>query len=338
LEQPGEFEDFEVAGVVGPVVAPADDEVAAGGGVGVVAEVFALELEFDADALPAAGADLAFGVAVGEFLVDGFDDEAEVFGEHAEEEDDAEFVEGFVKKAGEGSGIAVGGLAGQLGVPGFAGRRPGRGMEQKRRRRGSLPARFVYVEGEKSQNVGPLALALGEIAEGLGHGGVPAKAIGERAGIVIAEEEIDAAGREAAVLAHGTTPVFEEKAVRETQINGMGPKAGGANGGRPSGKAVQDGTEGNAGTRKELGARRRATEAAGDAFDGFEDLLFVGHGCRRVSGGSVARWRRGCAPVPLRAAEQAAVFFGAETFLYRREVDSAREGAKEKRRERVSRL
>jgi len=55
-----------VRGAVGPVVAPADDDVAAGEGVAVVAEIAAFELEFDVDALPAVRSDLALGFAVGE--------------------------------------------------------------------------------------------------------------------------------------------------------------------------------------------------------------------------------------------------------------------------------
>lgn len=43
-----EFEDFE--GAIGPVVFPADDEVATGRVVAVCAEVGAFEFEFDANA------------------------------------------------------------------------------------------------------------------------------------------------------------------------------------------------------------------------------------------------------------------------------------------------
>ena len=51
-----EFDDFEVFGVVGPVVVPADDNVATLRRVAVVAEFAAFVFEFDADALPDAGA------------------------------------------------------------------------------------------------------------------------------------------------------------------------------------------------------------------------------------------------------------------------------------------
>ena len=43
FDKGGEFEDFDLGRAVGPVVAPADDDVAAGEGVAVVAEIAALE-------------------------------------------------------------------------------------------------------------------------------------------------------------------------------------------------------------------------------------------------------------------------------------------------------
>ena len=58
---------------VGPVVAPADDDVAAGEGVAVVAEIAALKFEFEMDALPAMRGDLALGFAVREAGLHGFD-------------------------------------------------------------------------------------------------------------------------------------------------------------------------------------------------------------------------------------------------------------------------
>jgi hypothetical protein len=108
FDQGGEFEDFDLGGAVGPVVAPADDYVAAGERVAVVAEIAALEFKFEVDALPALRADLAFGFAVGESGLDGFDDVAEFFGDEAEEKDDALFVDGFVAEAAEVEGVAVG--------------------------------------------------------------------------------------------------------------------------------------------------------------------------------------------------------------------------------------
>jgi len=110
-EKGGEFEDFEVRGVVGPIVMPADDDVAAGERVAVVAEIAAGELEFEMDALPALRSDLALGFAVGKAGLDGFDNVAEFFGDHAEEEDDALLVDGLVAQAAEVQGPAIGGAA-----------------------------------------------------------------------------------------------------------------------------------------------------------------------------------------------------------------------------------
>src|SRR5262249_44879455 len=122
VEEGGEFEDFDVGGRVGPVVAPADDYVAAGEGVAVVAEVAAFEFEFDVDALPAMGSDLALGFAIGEGGLDGFDDVAEFPSDHAKEKDDALFVDRLVTKATKIHGATVACAIGQGRVTHCGGR------------------------------------------------------------------------------------------------------------------------------------------------------------------------------------------------------------------------
>ena len=107
--------------MVGPVVAPADDDVAAVDGMAVIAEIAGLEFKFDVDALPALRADLALGFAVGETGLDSFDDVAEFLGDEAEEKDDALFVDGFVAQATEVDGIAVGGAIFERWVANFGG-------------------------------------------------------------------------------------------------------------------------------------------------------------------------------------------------------------------------
>ena len=123
MEEGGEFEDFEVGRAVGPVVAPADDDVAAGEGVPVVAEIAALEFKFDVDALPALRRDLALGFAVGEAGLDGLDDVAEFSGDHAEQKHHAVFVDRLVAEATEVHGPAIAWAAVQGLVAKFAGRR-----------------------------------------------------------------------------------------------------------------------------------------------------------------------------------------------------------------------
>lgn len=108
MDYGGEFEDFDLGRAVGPVVAPADDYVATGIRVAVVAEIAALELKFDVNALPPLRADLALGFAVGESGLNGFDDVAKLFGDEAEEEDDAEFVDRLVAQAAEVERTAIG--------------------------------------------------------------------------------------------------------------------------------------------------------------------------------------------------------------------------------------
>jgi hypothetical protein len=126
FKEGGEFEDFDVGRAVGPVVAPADDDVAAGERMAVVAEIAAFKFEFDVDALPASRTDLALGFAVGEAGLHGFDGVAEFFGDHAEEENDALFVDGLVAEATEVHGLAVAWPVGQGRVAKFAGWRRGR--------------------------------------------------------------------------------------------------------------------------------------------------------------------------------------------------------------------
>jgi hypothetical protein len=121
-----------VGRAVGPVVAPADDDVAAGDGVAVIAEIAGFKFEFDVDALPALGSDLAFGFAIGKTGLDGFDDVAQLFGDHAEEKDDALFVDRFVTEATEVHGLAVAGAAVQRRMAEFGGR-GGRGRWLLRR-------------------------------------------------------------------------------------------------------------------------------------------------------------------------------------------------------------
>jgi len=114
-----------VLGVVGPVVTPADDDVAAGGGVAVVAEIAAFKFKFEMDALPALRSDLALGFAVGEAGLDGFDGVAEFFGDHAEEQHDALFVDRLVAEATEIHGLAIGWPVVQGRIANFAGGRRG---------------------------------------------------------------------------------------------------------------------------------------------------------------------------------------------------------------------
>ena len=108
-----------MGGALGPIVAPADDYVTAGGRVAVAAEIPALKFKFDVHALPSLGADLALGLTVRESGLNRFDDVAEFFGDEAEEKHDALFVDRFVAQATEVEGIAVGWAVLQRRVPSF---------------------------------------------------------------------------------------------------------------------------------------------------------------------------------------------------------------------------
>ena len=86
----------------------------------MVAEIAALKFEFEVDALPALRSDLALGFAVREAGLHGFDSVAEFFGDHAEEEHDALFVDGLVAEATKIHGLAVGWPVVQGRVANFA--------------------------------------------------------------------------------------------------------------------------------------------------------------------------------------------------------------------------
>ena len=66
FDSAGKLEDLDVGGAVVPVVVPADDYVAAGWRMAVVAEIAALKFKFEVHALPTLGRDLAFRLAIGE--------------------------------------------------------------------------------------------------------------------------------------------------------------------------------------------------------------------------------------------------------------------------------
>src|SRR5208282_5279228 len=100
----GELEDFKVFGILGPIVAPADDDVTTVHGMAVVAKIPALKFKFDAYALPSTGGDLPHSLTVREFILDGFDDVAQFFCQHPEQEQDALLVDGFMAQTAEGDG------------------------------------------------------------------------------------------------------------------------------------------------------------------------------------------------------------------------------------------
>lgn len=75
---------------------PADDDVATINSVPVFQKVATLELKFDAYALPLARGDLALGFTVREALLHGFDEITKLSCDHAEEEHDPIFIDGFV--------------------------------------------------------------------------------------------------------------------------------------------------------------------------------------------------------------------------------------------------
>ena len=94
-------------GAGGPVVAPADNDVAAAGQMAVAVEILALVFKFDAHALPAVRSDLPQGFTIWKSLLNRFDHVAQFSREHAEQEHNSLFVHRFMREPREVDGIAV---------------------------------------------------------------------------------------------------------------------------------------------------------------------------------------------------------------------------------------
>src|SRR5277367_6486024 len=192
----------------------------------VVAEVFAFVLEFDADALPAVGADLALGFAVGESLLDIFDEVAEVFGEHAEEEDNTLFVEGFVPQPGEGSGIAANGAVASSSGPGFAAWSFRSGVGTWRLAAGSRHGPGRSRSWEKRQNIRPFLLASRELTKCPRHRRPAPESLGHRARVVPCGSSEHVPREHSGVFPHRSAPVFQQSAVVDPRIERTGVQPG----------------------------------------------------------------------------------------------------------------
>ena len=215
-------------------------------------EVFAFVLEFDADALPAAGGDLALSFAVGEACLDVFDHEAEVFGEHAEEEDDPLFVERFMAEPRGGRGIAADGAVAAISRPRFR-RRSLRSGIAGRKEAARSGDRAAWARSRKEeQNVGPFAFVFGEAAKGLRERGPGAEMFVEREGIVLSGLGIDATARWGAETADDFAPVFKQGMAAGGDVESVGAETGGADGVIPTAERLQDVVFGDFGERAEF--------------------------------------------------------------------------------------
>ena len=100
-DDPPQLNDLQ--GALGPVMLPADDDVASCGVVAMIAEVTAPVFELDSNVLPAlltlVDATLGFTVWIGR--VNRLDDKAQLITDHPEEEDHTLFVDGRMPKATE---------------------------------------------------------------------------------------------------------------------------------------------------------------------------------------------------------------------------------------------
>jgi hypothetical protein len=224
---------------VGPVVAPANDDVATVKRVAVVAEIAALEFKFEVDALPTLRSDLALGFAVREAGLHGFDGVAEFFGDHAEEQHNALFVDRLVTEAAKIHGQAIGWPAVQRRIANFGGRRRGRRLlvgggntgageclgrapdrvgTSSARPYGSRMNGLWCGRWKKGQDIGPFRFALRKIAKNLGKLRPGAEAAFEGAIIEFSQMTVDATGGDFVVSANSAAPIFEQFAVLEAQV------------------------------------------------------------------------------------------------------------------------
>lgn len=103
-----QFDHFNATGTVLPVVAPADDYIAAVLLMTMVAECAAFELKLDTDPLSLAGINLTLGFTIGEPSLHGLNHVSKLSRDHAEKEHYALLVYGFMAKAAKVYRISIG--------------------------------------------------------------------------------------------------------------------------------------------------------------------------------------------------------------------------------------
>ena len=99
LDDRTQLDDFD--GALLPVMFPADDQIATRGVMAVFAKLAAGEFELDPHPLPAMVVYAAFRLAVRISRLDPFDNQAELRADHAEQVDDALFIDRFMLQTAE---------------------------------------------------------------------------------------------------------------------------------------------------------------------------------------------------------------------------------------------
>ena len=91
-----QFEHFKIGRAFRPVMPPADDHVTAVFSVAMLQEIAALKFKLNADTLPHTAGDFEHGFAIREFGLDTKNDEPELAGQHAEDEDHTQLIHRLV--------------------------------------------------------------------------------------------------------------------------------------------------------------------------------------------------------------------------------------------------
>src|SRR5713101_3970337 len=144
---------------------PAHDDVASVRRVAVVSEIPALELELDSYPLPLARIYLTLCLAIRVTGLNGFNVIPQFTSDHAEEEHNALLVDWLMTEPTEVDRVPVSRAVLKFGVS-MPSRERRRGTRlSRRKRRGCCKGRPGILDGKKSHYVGPLRLAVCELAE-----------------------------------------------------------------------------------------------------------------------------------------------------------------------------
>src|SRR5580693_2059 len=107
LNHSGQLHDLNVLGAVVPIVPPANNHIATTWRMAMVPEIPALKFKLDIHALPPLRANLPFGLAVRESLLDCFNHVAEFLGKHPKQHHYALLVDGLMPHTAKVHGIAI---------------------------------------------------------------------------------------------------------------------------------------------------------------------------------------------------------------------------------------
>src|SRR5579859_6327901 len=243
----GEFDDFDVARTVLPIVPPTHNYIATACWMAVVAEIAALEFKFDVHPLPALRSDLPQCLAIRKSLLNVLHPVAQLFRQHPKQKHHALFVHGFMPQPPERTRVAVDGPIPQSDVPCLARRGCGSSVAPWKLLLG-LPHRTLRCAlGKQRHHVCPLPLALGKIAKSLRYRRPAPKPFCQRAGIVLSQPKMDVPRRDRAVFSRRLAPVFQQRPALYPRVPRVRPESRRSHRLAPRSEVVQHKVRGDSG-------------------------------------------------------------------------------------------